>query len=818
MTAFLRDLRYAARQLRKTPIFTMTAILVLALGIGANTAMFTIINAVLFQRLPYADVGRLVAIDQLNQKGNVEFGAIYPDIAVWQQKARSFVGIAYFTGPIQFIQGPHGADRISVTQGSANLFSVLGVQPALGRMFTAQEQQPDHEKVIVLDEALWSELFHRDPHALGQTVRLDDVPYTVIGVMPPDLNVQAGKHVWVPLALTPAVKTRKSNGGVDYFATIARLRPGVRMATAQAELNSLQQAIVKADPNPMAWNDRRVGVRLTHYRDSLTGQSRQALLTLQGAVFLLWLIACANVANLMLMRSSARQREMAVRSALGASRWRLARYALMESFLLSFAGAAMGLALALAALHVLHHALLQQFNKIQSFHPDNRVLLALLGFSALTALIFGITPAFLSARTSVTQTLQQGGIQLTVGRNQQRLRHTLIVGEIALSLTLLVACGLLLRTLYALRHVPLNFRVENVLTADLAIPAYRQRTDANLIQHLYLPLLERARNLPGIEAASLASAIPLGKGMEAMGVLDRRIYGQHAKMERFTPWLMIASYRAEKVFGYRIVQGRFFNAQDTINSQPVVLVNKAFADEWSPGKSILGKAVFPFRKGSAIVVGVVDDVQQYSLMEHGTPQLYFCLEQLRPTDGIYDLAGVAMELSLRTRLKPEAIVPELRRTLIQAAPEFRSAKIETMQQVVDDSMGSQLLAAHLLELFAGIALLIATAGLYGLLAYMVSLRRREMAIRLAVGAQPRDVLLIVLRHACGLLVCGIAAGVALAYASSRFLRSYLYGVRAHDGWTTVAVCVLFSLCGLWAAYLPARRAANTDPIEALRQE
>ncbi len=821
------DIKFALRQLRKSPGFTLTAILTLALGIGANTAMFTVVDAVLLRSLPYADAGRLATVRQLDDKGQpYYFGALYPDIAEWQVRARSFSGIAYDTGSSPYIQGPSGTEHAQNTSSSANLFSVLGVQPQFGRTYTEKEQVPGHDKVVVLGDALWEKLFHRDPQALGKTVKLDDTIYTVIGVMPKGFSYpfsQTEEQIWTPAALTSRVTTR--NGPLPSFVLIARLKPGVSLVEAQTELDGLQHGIAKEYPAGYEY-PKPTSVRLESYRSSLVREFRPALLVLQAACIILWLIACANVASLMLVRGTVRQRELAVRQALGASRKRLMGQSLLDSMLLSLGGAAVGLGLALTALWGFHAALIQRIDILRDIHLNFAVLAVLIGFSVLTAVVFGGVPAWLASRGPVTQVLQQGGQQTSAGRHQKRLRDALMVTEIALSLTLLVACGLLLRTLYSLRHVSLGIRTEHVITADLTIPGYRY-LGGNVVADLDRPLLEKTQHLPDVMAASLSTNVPLDRAFFAQLSLNGDAkQAKDAPNSHKTPinaQLGAASPEMQRVFGFRMLQGRFFNAQDTATSQPVVVVNRAFADEWSPGSSPMAKKFLRMRSNDknseAIVIGVIDDLPQRSLADKRGPQVLFCIPQLGPDASFYQATlGVHMELSARTRENPSAVIPEIRAILGQMAPELRGAKIQTMDQVVEDSLGDQKLAAHLLEIFGGTALLITLAGLYGSLLYMVSLRNREMAIRMALGAQRSQVMRLVLAQAALLLGIGLGTGVALSYATGRFLRGYLYGVRVHDQWTLIAVGVLFAACGIMAAYFPARRAASVDPMVALRAD
>ncbi|MHB1856178.1 MAG: ABC transporter permease [Acidobacteriaceae bacterium] len=831
MTSLWGDLRYALRQLRKAPGFAVTAILVLALGIGANAAMFAVLNAVLLRPLPYADVNRLVVPKIFDKHGRPMFGAMYPDIEEWQLRTHALSGIAYTTDNNRFIDAPHSGGSVSNVESSSNLFSVLGVQPQIGRTYGLAEQTPGKNHVVVLSHEAWDSYFRLDPKVLGKTIKLDGQPYIVIGVMPRRFSYpfSGGRaqvwatetQVWTPLPLTPEMAIR--SGMLASYQAIGRLNRGVSLAVAQRELNNLQHGIAKEYPASYAY-PVPMSVQVQSCRASLTAQFRSSLLILEAACLVLWLIACANLAGLLLVRGSARQRQTAVRAALGASRTRLLWQTLSESLLLSLSAAGVGIGLAEATLHVFRHALLQRISIIRDIHLNLPVLLVLAAFSIVTAVVCGIMPAMVVAKVPALQALQQGGMHSSTDRRQKHLRDGLIVIEIALSLTLLVACGLLLRTLYAMRHESLGIRTDHVLTADFNIPSYQYR-NANLVTQLYQPLLIKTQQLPDVQAASLSTSVPLDAGFW----VQLSLYGDakeasrpNAENKLINAQLNVATPDLQRVFGFRMLQGRFFDAHDTSTSQPVVVVNQAFANAWSPDSPALGKQLMNLHKGKdsrEIVIGVMDNLPQRSLAQQRGPQVWICLPQLIPGDNLYQaVATVHMQLAVRTREQPEVVIPEIRNLLGQLAPQLRGVKIESMNQVVEDSMGDQNLAAHLLELFGGTALLITLAGLYGSLLYAVNLRRREMAVRLAVGAQRADILRLILWRAAILLLIGVAAGTALSYATGRFLRSYLYKVHPGDWLTLLSACLLLAACGLLAAYVPARRAAMTEPIEILREE
>ena len=564
---------------------------------------------------------------------------------------------------------------------------------------------------------------------------------------------------------------------------------------------------------------------MQRYGDSLVGRDvSKALLALFGAAVVLWLIACVNVTSLLLARSTARQREIAVRGALGASRGQILLQFLIEGLVLSGIASLLGLGLAVLTVRLFEHALTTQFNIHATLTPNASVILILLGLTLASALLASIWPATGAASASIEPALRQGSAQGGTGRAQHRTRALLVVSEIAMSLTLLVGCGLLLRTIYVLRHVPLGFRTDHVIVANMTIPSFKF-AGRDIRTELYQPLLERVQHLPGVQSASLMTEVPLGKTFQM--VFTFAVEGNTAADIRQRD--LSAQFRAvgpemQRVFGFRMAEGRFFNEQDTAGFQPVVVVNRAFVkgflgDGQDP-KKILGASLIGYGKDrQAVVVGVLDDERQVSIAEQSQPEIEVCIPQITPDTGFYKSAeGLAMDLAVRTERRPSSVVPELRWLMQDASPELATTNFTTMDQVVEDSYVSQQLAARLLEMFGGCALLLCVAGIYGLLAYLVTQRTRELGLRIALGAQRSDVMWLVLRQATWMLLVGSGIGLVLAYLSSGLLRTFLYGVKPNDPWTMGAVTLLLTGGGIAGAYLPARRAAGVDPMQALRTE
>jgi len=826
MTTLLQDLRYALRQMRHAPGFAASVILVLALGIGANAAMFTVLESTLFRPLPYTHPSQLVLLNATTSRDAPTTPRL-ADLLVWRQRTRTLDQIAYFDSHSAYLLAQSAEQKINAVDAAPNLFSTLGAAPALGRTFTAEEQQPGRNHVAILSDLVWRNQFHADPHILGQTVRIDDTPTVVIGVMPSGFLFPAGEspaQIWQPVLLD-SVATARTLETPGYRA-IARTRNGVSPSAIDAELNAIQKELFPLYTGQFVTFFSPAHIATVDYRRSLFQKDqRTALLALLGAVAALWLIACANVACLMLARTAARRREMAVRSALGASRWRLIRQTLVESLLLSLAGSAVGLALSEAALRFFHHSLTTQLDPNLVLHPDARVLIVLLALSVLSAVLFGVVPARLASTVNVEQSLRQDGAQAGTGRHQHRLQRILVVSELSLTLVLLVSCGLLLRTVFALRHVPLGFRTDHVIVLNPKLPDYKYKSvDKNTL--VFKPLLDRIKTIPGVESGAITTVAPLDNGftMQMNLSLDKND-SSLGKAAMLTANMQATGPELQKVLGFGMARGRYFNAQDTPDSQLVAVVNSAFAklyestknnvNDFSLGMSTKdGKVTRKFK-----VVGVVDDLHQVGIADPSMPEIDINAAQMLPTDGFYQpTLSAHVELMLRSSRDARSLIPELNHVMQQVNPDLVSTDIRTMDQIVDDAMGSQLLAAHLLETLGGLALVVALAGLYSLLTYLVTLRTRELGLRLALGAQREDILTLVLRGAAGLLLAGTAVGLGLSLLTARLLHSFLFGVKQNDAATLAAATILILGVGAFAAWLPARRASALEPMQALRTE
>ncbi|HMF52896.1 MAG TPA: FtsX-like permease family protein, partial [Edaphobacter sp.] len=715
------------------------------------------------------------------------------DIEQWQLKTRSFEDIGFYARAAgrPFLEGDTAAEQVGQYLVSTNLFSVLGVKPEVGRGFEERKDrrfaQAGDENTVVLSDA-WRDAFGGKKDILGRIVRISGQSYTVVGVMPRGLAFpwNTGKaQVWTAVNFGQSDNTRVPP--TTLYDAIARLKRGVRVSSAEAEMKVVQADVAKLYTDPYA-RDLVTSATVTPYGNSLVEPGvKRALLALFGASGVLWLISCVNVTGLLLARATVRQREIAIRGALGASRWRIVRQMMIEGLLLSVGGSLFGLGLAIGLLKVFAHGLTTQLN-IKGVMPDAKVIAVLLALTVGSAVLSAMWPAWSSARASIEPALRQSGVQAGHSREQRRLRSLLVVTQIAMSLVLLVSCGLLLRTIYALRHAPLGFRTDHILVGSMAIPTYRF-ANQDLLTNLYTPLLERVKTVPGVETATLMTEVPLGKTYQMLFSFGTEGNSADAIKKRD----LQAQFRAvgpdaQRVFGFRMFKGRFFNEGDTPASQAVMVVNRAFVKEYSlsndPDK-IIGQRLLNLEKDKpAIVVGVLDDTRQVSVAEQSKPEIEVYLPQMTPESGLYKSAGgIAMDLVVRTERPSTSIVPELKELMRRASPELANASFSTMDQIVEDSYGNQQLIARLLMVFGGAALLLCLSGLYGLLAQLVTQRTREIGVRMALGAGRGEVVWLVMRQAGRMLAGGALIGLALVYFSGRLVGGFLYGVAAYDVWT-----------------------------------
>ena len=806
---FREDVRFAARQFRRAPAYAIFTVLVLALGIGTVTAMFTISYGVLVKPLPFRADRQLFDVVESTAKGDETFAASYPEITQLQQATANIADVAFASNYVNIIDAPAGADMISSVAASPNLFTFLGVEPIIGRRFTPDERISDHPNVVLLSYDIWQRSFAGDRNVLGKTVHIGTTPYTVIGVMPRLFRYPLGDiraEVWVPIERSALV----SKPGDPYGAVwhpIVRLRTGVPPQALENSLANVHSQFVKSDaPNRF---------RLLRLHDQLVRDVEPALRALEIAVAIVWLIACSNVAGLLLARVAARRTEIAVRSALGAARHRTVAQFLTESLLLSVAAAVGGLGIAALILRIFRRTLATMLPLAQNIQLDWSIFAGLVVLALLTALLFGTVPALLAAWAGAEAGLRNSGRSQAGDRRHNRARAVLLVSEVALSIALLTGAGLMMRTMYALRHVPLGFRTDHLLVTSLTAPGELYK-DLNIGAAAWQPLIDAVRQHPGVKDAALSTVMPLKHPVEWLTIIYKTNWTEgnvDAVVRAASPGLM-------DVLGIRMQSGRFFNLGDTPTSIPVAVVNRIFVDRYLGGGDALGKQFrFGRKPVTANVIGVIDDIHQDSLTDPSRPEFYLCIPQIASDNPLY-LAIVSkyMEIAIRTEVAPGTMIAEVRRQIAEVNPHLAIGEFSTMSEAVEDSIGAQKLAAGVVGVFGGLALLITLVGLYGLLTYMVEQRTREIGIRMALGADRAAVIRMVLRQAMVLMALGAAAGVCIALWSNRLLHAFLYGVTASDPWEIALAPLGLVLCGLAAAAVPARRAARLDPVDALRAE
>jgi predicted permease len=820
------DLRYAWHQLRHSPAFACTALLTLALGIGATTTMFSVVDQVLLRPLPYARPSQLVAISEApyDKDAAEDGGGIsLPDAQDWQSRSHALQSVGYYTFQMPIVGGiarPRSAPELLT---STNFLSLLGVQPALGRGFSATDGQPGAPRVVVLGAQAWRTVFDADPRIVGRSFALNGTPHTVIGVMPDSFRFQGGSELLFSPLDTNTKELQDRSSGI--LSVLGRLREGSTPEEATRELAGIKKQNLHTYPG----KERDNRVLVENYARSLTRRVRPGLLTLNWLVGAVWLLSTINVAGLLLTRTQGRRREIAVRAALGAGSSRLLRQFLVESLLLSLAGGAMGLSITAAALRLSRDYLAQTFQNGDIIHIDPSVCTYVLLASCVSALLFGIVPALQAARLPIQEGLREGSSGAGTSRHQSRMRDIIVTAEVALSLLLLVAAGVMARTLYEMQRAPLGFAPENVVTAELMLPqknywfVSRGPSDAkNIVPSLVEPMLARIRQLPGVTAAGVTTVRPLRTNWTFRDTIQfagrpkpepRHAQGANARA---------ASSGYFRAMGIVLKQGRFFNADDSPTTPLCAVVNEAFTREIDGARNPIGMQVEANDAGPhkyATIVGVIGDARQ-GMSDAVQPELLLNLEQMSPAEDMYPiLVAFHQDLVVRAQTAPDELIPAITRIVHDINPDVGVNHAESMRTTVADTMGSQTLAARLLALFALTALVIAAAGLYGLLAYQVTQQMRDFGVRLALGAQRKDVLWLVLRRAVVLLSLGAVFGVALSLGLSRLVVSMVAGVDLHHMTLVVEiVTIVLAVTCIAASYLPARRAANIDPIQALRHE
>ena len=798
----MRDISYSLRILIKNYAFTIVVIATLALGIGANTAIFSFANGILLRPLPYPQSERLVVLDETAPKRGIDSMSVsYPNFLDWREQNKSFEDIGVYFETSRFALSGAG-DPVEVRGSfiSHGLFEILRVSPQLGRTFTANEDRPEEDGVVILGHNLWQRNFGGDSNIIGRKIMLNGRARTVVGVMPPGFRFPDIAELWAPVALTPQTFTRTDHG----LGSIARLKDGVTLAEAQAEMHNIAARIEQQNPV----TNEGLDVKVSSLHDTLSGDYREALLILLGVVGCVLLVACVNVANLMLARATARQREFALRAALGASRWRIMRQLLVESLLLASVGGVVGFVLSIWALRLLLTAIPGQLPFWMNFGIDLRVLGFTAAITLLTGLLFGAAPALQTSRVDLNDTLKERGRGASGVRS--RARSLLVVSEIALSLMVLVGAGLMIQSFLRLKRVNIGLNAHNLLTANLSLPRAKYKDDQRIA--FYKQLLERLRHLPGVEAASATTTLPLGGNLwgrsltvEGFPVLS---VGQAPTIQHT---LVTPDYF--RTMGIPLLAGRDFNDADAKGSPDVTIIDERLAREYWPNQSPLGKRI---RFGPPednepwhTIVGVVGTVRHQRMQEDTRKSVYLPHQKI-PVGGL--------ALVLRTSSNPQELTGAIRREVGQLDPDLPVSEVATMEEVVAESIWQPRLYATLFGAFAAGALLLALIGIYGVMAFLVQTRTHEIGVRMALGATTRDVFKLIVGRGMKLTAVGVFIGVGGAIAVTRLMHSLLFNTSATDPVTFILISLLLSVAAFLACYIPARRAAKVDPLIALRYE
>ncbi len=810
MDSLIKDIRYGVRGLLKHPGFTALVVITLALGIGASTAIFSIVDSVLLRRLPYTTASRIVAIQELSPAGK-RVQVTSANFLDWRAQNTVFENLAAIKQTTSNLALSDHAERIDLAQANANFFDIFGVKPQYGRLFIPQDEQAGHEPVVVVSHALWQRRFGSDPSLVGKPITLDGKNYTVVGVAPAGFQYPDKTELWVPpLKLVPELWPNQDvtqTRGMGYLAAVAILKPGVSLPQAAAEMETITTRLRQQYPNT---NNRRFN-RVVSLQEHLVGDTNKLLWLLLGAVTFVLLIGCANVANLLLASGASRQKEMAIRTALGASRARVVRQLFTESTILALTGGTVGLLIAYWGLVAITKLLPGDFPRLNEIHMDVRVLAFTFAASVLTGILFGLVPALQISRPDAQESIRETGRGVSGNRRQSRFRQALIVVEVALSVVLLVGAGLLFRSFLRLQSVHTGFVSEHVWTARLTPSGTSYANQADY-DRFYNQVLQKVSAVPGVQDAGLINTLPLDKGPTTGFRVDGR------PIETPDKWPS-ANYRSVspnyfRAMGIPVLQGRAYTDRDTTNTPLVMIVNQKLADEEFAGENPVGKRItFGNTNNNQPVwfeiVGVVANVRSLELSEEPIAELYFAsLQDYWP----------AMSLVVRSNGDMPSLSASVRQIVNEIDKSVPVSNVQMMDHVVSASITQPRFNLFLLGLFSTVAMLLSAAGIYGVTAYTVTQRTHELGIRIALGAQVSDVLKMILGQGMVVIGIGLAIGLAAAFGLVRLLRSFLFGVGEKDPFTFVAITVLLLLVALVACYIPARRATKVDPLEALRYE
>ena len=808
-----QDVRYGTRVLLKHKAFTLIAVSTLALGIGANSAIFSVVNELLLRPLPYQDPDRIVMLWEVSPGGRHQNTTSRANFRAWRAQSTSYEDMAAFSDQRLTLTGNFEPEEVSGQLALPEIFKVLGVQPILGRTLLPDDAQPKSPLVAVLSYGLWQRRFGGQPNAIGQPITLSGNKFEVVGVMPPNFQFHIKQRsgtgrpaeVWIVLPM-PTNSTENERG--RFLSTVAKLKPGVSAEQAAAELRTIEARLSDEVPE----FNKNYSAEVLPLREQFFGNVRRPLWLMLGAVGFVLLIACANVANLLLSLATSREKEIALRAALGARRSRIVRQLLTESLLLALLGSALGLGVAWLGIKALPLISPRDVVSLQGVSLNSSVLLWTLGVSILTGIIFGLAPALHISRLNLNDSLKEGGkADSGQATGSRRMRSVLVVSEIALAVVLLASAGLLVRSFIRLQQVDRGFNTDNVLSMVVRLPFARYPEDAQLVQ-FFNQSMERMRNLPGVRSAGMVNFLPLYGGLGSS--TGFKIIGRPEPPPGQGPSCDVrvvdAGYFA--TLGIPILRGRNFSEIEQREAKRVVLINEALARKHFPNQDPIGQRLDVAMFETPVVteiVGVVGNVRYDSLIDEAPGAVYFT----HP-----DLPYPFMTLVLRTDGDPTAIAPVVQREIRALDPNQPVSDVRTMDQVMSEAVSRSRFNTFLLALFAGLATLLSAVGIFGVMNYSVALRTREIGLRLAVGAQPRQVLLLVLKQGLALTVMGVGLGLLAAFALTRLLTGLLFGVEAVDATTFATISLLLVFVSLFACYLPARRAMRIDPMRALRYE
>ncbi len=809
MDHLLQDVRYALRLLRRTPGFALAAVLALALGIGANSAVFSVVNGVLLRPLPFPEPSQLVHLSgNMPGVGLEHLPTSVLEYRDYQERSRTLSSVAAYVELDVTLTGQEVPERLRAIVASASLLPTLGVLPVMGRGFSEEEETPGRDHVVVLTHRVWRGRFGADPKILGMTLSVDGQPYTVVGVLPAGFEYPQGTDLYMPFAPAPHLLEPRARG-TRFLDVVARLKHGVTLEAAQRDLARVSAEVMAANTAGYGTNGGWAS-SVVSMEEQTVGGVRSTLWVLLGAVGFVLLIACTNVANLLLARAAARSREISIRAALGAWRGRLMTQFLTESLVLALAGGGLGLLLAMWGTDALLAIIGDGLPRAAEVRLDGRVVLFTAGISVLTGVLFGLVPALQASRADLHGAMREGE-RGTTGHASGWVRSVLVVSQVALALVLLVGAGLFLRSFVALQRVDAGFEPQGVLTARLSLPEERYREEPKRAAFMR-DFLARVQTVPGVESAGLATMLPLTGRSDWTTEVDGKPL---APTDPAPPAVEFRVVSADylKVLRVPLIRGRMLADSDGPDAPHAVVINEAMARILFPGEEALGQRIRPQSPGGngpwATVVGIVKDVREWGLDLPARPTAYYSVTQ-RPPVGAY--------LVVRTRQRPEALLASLQAELRAVDPALPLYDVAPMEAVVDSSVAQRRFSMVLLMLFAGVAVVLASLGIYGVISYTVMQRTRELGIRMALGARQVDVLGLMVGQGLRLTLLGVGIGLLLALGLGRLLSALLYGVQAHDPLTFAGVAVLLAGVALVASWLPARRAAKVDPAITLRAE